>query len=152
MGSNPIRSTKKLFLHCYIIVLYNSIIETIKNLIAKPAPWLYFVLVVALLIIVTNNSGTINDLEAELDNANAEISASETLTESLSDEITIRNDAIAGLENAVAGNDSERVALEGQVATLSGQLEDAIANPSCPAAEPCPEVEACPEPTTTETQ
>ena len=126
--------------------------ETIKNLIAKPAPWLYFVLVVALLIIVTNNSGTINDLEAELDNANAEISASETLTESLSDEITIRNDAIAGLENAVAGNDSDRVALEGQVATLSGQLEDALANPTCPEAEACPEVEACPEPTTTETQ
>ena len=126
--------------------------ETIKNLIAKPAPWLYFVLVVALLIIMTNNSGTINDLEAELDNANAEISASETLTESLSDEIAIRNDAIAGLENAVAGDDSERVALEGQVATLSGQLEDALANPSCPAVEPCPEAEACPEPTTTETQ
>ena len=127
-------------------------LKTIKDLIAKPAPWLYFVLVVALLIIMTNNSGTINDLEAELDNANAEISASETLTESLSDEITIRNDAIAGLENAVAGNDSERVALEGQVATLSGQLEDALANPSCPAVEPCPEAEACPEPTTTETQ
>ena len=127
-------------------------LKTIKDLIAKPAPWLYFVLVVALLIILTNNSGTINDLEAELDNANAEISASETLTESLSDEIAIRNDAIAGLENAVAGNDSDRVALEGQVATLSGQLEDALANPSCPAVEPCPEAEACPEPTTTETQ
>jgi len=126
-------------------------LKTIKDLIAKPAPWLYFVFVVALLIIVTNNSGTINDLEAELDNANAEISASATLTESLSDEIAIRNDAIAGLENAVAGNESERVALEGQVATLSGQLEDAIANPSCPAAEPCPEAEACPEAVTTET-
>ena len=126
-------------------------IEKIKNLINKPAGWAYFILVVALLIIVTNNSGTINDLEAELDNANAEISASETLTESLSDEITIRNDAIAGLENAVAGNDSERVALEGQVATLSGQLEDALANPSCPVAEPCPEAEVCPEPVTTET-
>ena len=126
-------------------------LKTIKDVIAKPAPWLYFVLVVALLIIVTNKSGTINDLEAELDNANAEVLASETLTESLSDEITIRNDAIAGLENAVAGNDSERVALEGQVATLSGQLEDALANPSCPVAEPCPEAEACPEAVTTET-
>ena len=126
-------------------------LKTIKDLIAKPAPWLYFVLVVALLIIVTNNSGTINDLEAELDNANAEISASATLTETLSDEIAVRNDAIAGLENAVAGNDSEKVALEGQVATLSGQLEDALANPSCPAAEPCPEAEACPEAVTTET-
>ena len=126
-------------------------LKTIKNIIAKPAPWAYFILVVALLIILTNNSGTINDLEAELDNANAEISASETLTESLSDELAIRNDAIAGLENAVAGNDSDRVALEGQVATLSGQLEDALANPTCPEAEACPEVEACPEPTTTET-
>ena len=132
--------------------------ETIKNLIAKPAPWLYFVLVVALLIMVTNNSGTINDLEAELDNANAEIIASETLTESLSDEIAVRNDAIAGLEaSAVDVNarlndvDSQRVALEVQVATLSGQLEDALANPTCPEAEACPEVEACPEPTTTET-
>ena len=128
-------------------------LKTIKDLIAKPAPWLYFVLVVALLIIMTNNSGTINDLEAELDNANAEISASATLTETLSDEIAVRNDAIAGLENAVAGNDSEKVALEGQVATLSGQLEDALANPTCPEAEACPEVEACPEPeaVTTET-
>ena len=120
-------------------------LKTIKDLIAKPAPWLYFVLVLALLIIVTNNSGTISDLEAELDNANAEISASETLTESLSDEIAIRNDAIAGLENIIVGKDSEKVALEGQVATLSGQLEDALANPICPAAEPCPEAEACPE-------
>ena len=127
-------------------------LKTIKNIIAKPAPWAYFVLVVALLIIVSNNSGTIKDLEAELDSANAEISASATLTETLSDEIAIRNDAIAGLENEVAGKDSDRVALEGQVATLSGQLEDALANPSCPAVEPCPEVEACPEPTTTETQ
>ena len=126
-------------------------LKTIKDLIAKPAPWLYFVLVVALLIIVSRNSGTINDLEADLSNANDEISASATLTESLSDEIAIRNDAIAGLENAVAGNDSEKVALEGQVATLSGQLEDALANPSCPAAEPCPEAEACPEAVTTET-
>ena len=131
--------------------------ETIKNLIAKPAPWLYFILVVALLIIVTTKSGTVNDLEAELDNANAEIIASETLTESLSDEIAVRNDAIAGLEaSAVDVNarlndvDSQRVALEGQVATLSGQLEDAIANPSCPVAVPCPEAEVCPEPVATQ--
>jgi septal ring factor EnvC (AmiA/AmiB activator) len=133
-------------------------LKTIKDLIAKPAPWLYFVLVVALLIILTNSSGTINDLEAELENANAEISASDTLTESLSDEIAIRNDAIAGLEeDSAAVNarlndvDSQRVALEVQVATLSGLLEDTIANPICPAAEACPEVEVCPEPATTET-
>ena len=140
-------------------------LKTIKDLIAKPAPWAYFVLVVALLIIVTNNSGTINDLEDDLSSANTEISASDTLTESLSDEIAIRNDAIVGLESAITGLeadsvevnarlnqvDSERVALEVQVATLSGQLEDAIANPSCPLAEPCPEAVVCPEPVTAET-
>ena len=133
-------------------------LKTINDLISKPAPWMYFILVVALLIIVTNNSGTINDLEDDLSSANTEISASDTLTESLSDEIAIRNDAIVGLEaDSVEVNarlnqvDSERVALEVQVATLSGQLEDAIANPSCPVAEPCPEAEVCPEPATTET-
>jgi len=133
-------------------------LKTINDIISKPAPWMYFVLVVTLLIIVTNNSGTINDLEDDLSSANTEISASDTLTESLSDEIAIRNDAIAGLEaDSVEVNarlnqvDSERVALEVQVATLSGQLEDAIANPSCPVVEPCPEAEVCPEPATTET-
>ena len=133
-------------------------LKTINDLISKPAPWMYFILVIALLIIVTNNSGTINDLEDDLSSANTEISASDTLTESLSDEIAIRNDAIVGLEaDSVEVNarlnqvDSERVALEVQVATLSGQLEDAIANPSCPVVEPCPEAEVCPEPATTET-
>ena len=133
-------------------------LKTINDIISKPAPWMYFILVVALLVIVTNNSGTINDLEDDLSSANTEISASDTLTESLSDEIAIRNDAIVGLEaDSVEVNarlnqvDSERVALEVQVATLSGQLEDAIANPSCPVVEPCPEAEVCPEPATTET-
>ena len=119
-------------------------IKTIKDLIAKPAPWLYFVLVVALLIIVTNNSGLRSDLEADLSNANDEISASETLIEALSDEVAVRNDAVASVK-------AERDALEGTVATLTGQLEDALANPSCPAVEPCPEAEACPEVVTTET-
>ena len=140
-------------------------LKTINDLISKPAPWMYFILVVALLIIVTNNSGTINDLEDDLSSANTEISASDTLTESLSDEIAIRNDAIVGLESAITGLeadsvdvnprlnqvDSERVALEVQVATLSGQLEDALANPSCPLVEPCPAVESNPESATTET-
>jgi septal ring factor EnvC (AmiA/AmiB activator) len=134
-------------------------LKTIKDLIAKPAPWLYFVLVVALLIIMTNNSGTINDLEAELDNANAEITASETLTEALSDEIAVRNDAIAGLENAIVGLESNSAEVnvrlnqvDSERAALEQQLADALANPTCPEAEACPEVEACPEPAaTTET-
>ena len=120
-------------------------LKTIKDLIAKPAPWLYFVLVLALLIIVTNNSGTISDLEAELDNANAEIQASETLTESLSDEIAIRSDAITGLENIIAGLEASSAEVTSERVALEGQLADALANPICPAAEPCPEAEACPE-------
>jgi len=127
--------------------------ETIKKLIAKPAPWLYFILVVVLLIIVTNQAGTVKDLEADLSNANDEISASATLTESLSDEIAVRNDAIAGLESVIAGLEADSVAvnarlndsdalrgeLESTVANLESQLnasasalEDAIANPNCP--------------------
>ena len=112
-------------------------IEKLKNLISKPAPWLYFVLVIALLIIVMNQSGTVKDLEADLSNANAEIVASETLTESLSNEIAVRNDAIAGLETAIAGweadaievntrlnaVDSDKGALEVEVGTLTGLVE-----------------------------
>ena len=124
-------------------------LKTIKDLIAKPAPWAYFVLVVALLIIVTTKSGTVNDLEAELDNANAEIIASETLTESLSDEIAVRNDAIAGLEaSAVDVNarlndvDTQRGELEYEVARLLDRLNDRqltindlTENPNCPVTE-----------------
>ena len=131
-------------------------IEKLKNLIAKPAPWIYFVLVVALLIIVINKSGTINDLDAELDNANAEILASETLTESLSNEITIRNDAITGLENAIAGweadavevnarlnaVDSDRGALEVEVGTLTGLVESLQIQLSTCSAEAEAEAEA----------
>jgi len=122
--------------------------ETIKNLIAKPAPWLYFVLVVALLIIVTNNSGTINDLEAELDNANDEISTLETTLEAAANEVAVRDDAIAGLNDAIAGlesdsatamlelndSDTRRVELESQLNASASALEDAIANPNCPVA------------------
>ena len=100
-------------------------IKTIKDLIAKPAPWLYFLLVVALLIIVTNNSGLRSDLEADLSNANDEISALETLIEAQADEVAVRNDAVASVK-------AERDVLAGTVTTLTGQLEDALANPSCP--------------------
>ena len=146
----------KLFLHCCIIVLYNNIMETIKNLIAKPAPWLYFVRVVALLIIVTNNSGSINDLEAELDNANDEISTLESTLEAAANEVAVRDDAIAGLNDAIAGwesdsadvnarlNDSDTlraeleltiVELESQLNDSASALEDAISNPNCPATQ-----------------
>jgi len=128
-------------------------LEKIKNLIGKPAGWMYFILVVALLIIISNNSSVKANLQAELDNANDEISTFETTLEAMAGEIAVRDDAIAGLNNVVAGlesdstaanarlndSDSLRGELESTVADLESQLnasasalEDAIANPNCP--------------------
>ncbi len=108
---------------------------------------MYFILVVALLIIVSNQAGTVKDLEADLDNANVEISASATLTESLSNEIAIREDAITGLNGELdAVNDrlnqvdSERGNLETALVDLQSQLDSEIANPVCPTCLECPVV------------
>ena len=146
--------------------------ETIKKIINKPAPWIYFVLVVALLVIVTRNSGTINDLRADLDSVNAEVSTlealNETTLEAMANEVAVRDDAITGLNNAIAGweadsvdvnarlnqVDAERGDLEVQVVDLTARLDasasaldastlaltDAIANPICSACPECPVV------------
>jgi septal ring factor EnvC (AmiA/AmiB activator) len=106
--------------------------ETIKKLIDKPATWMYFILVVCLLIIVSNNSGTIKDLEADLVIANADISTNDSTLEAMSNEIAVRDDAIAGLtvsaKDAIAGWESANassVELEVRVADLESQLADA---------------------------
>ena len=130
-------------------------LDKIKNGLGKPAGWMYFILVVALLIIISNNSSVKANLQAELDNANDEISTFETTLEAMAGEIAVRDDAIAGLNNVVAGlesdstaanarlndSDSLRGELESTVADLESQLnasasalEDAIANPNCPVA------------------
>ena len=142
-------------------------IEKIKNGLGKPAGWMYFILVVALLIIVSNNGDKVDNLQADLDNANGEISTLETTLEAAANEIAVRDDAIAGWESdSVAVNaklndsDSLRGELEMEVADLqtrlsasasaldasSSALNDAIANPVCPACLECPAV----EPTATE--
>ena len=151
-------------------------IEKIKNGLGKPAGWMYFILVVALLIIVSRNGDKVDNLQADLDNANGEISTLETTLEAAANEIAVRDDAIAGLETAItvseAGSaevnaklndsDSLRGELEMKVADLqdrlgasasaldasSSALNDAIANPVCSA---CPDLECpLPEPTVTE--
>jgi len=134
-------------------------LEKIKNLIGKPAGWMYFILVVVLLIIISNNSSVKANLQAELDNANTEISAlealNETTLEAMAGEVAVRDDAIVGLNDVIAGLESDSVAvnaklndsdslrgeLESTVADLESQLnasasslEDAIANPNCPVA------------------
>ena len=144
-------------------------LEKIKNGLGKPAGWMYFILVVALLIIVTNNGDKVDNLQADLDSANTEISTLETTLEAAANEIAVRDDAIAGWESDSAAvnaklndSDSLRGELEMEVADLqtrlsasasaldasSSALNDAIANPICPA---CLDVECpLPEPTATE--
>ena len=141
-------------------------LKNIKKEISRPASWAYFILVVAMLYIVSENSKSIKDLKAEIDDAITEISMLETLNETtleaMSNEIAVRDDAIAGWESeAVAVNarlnssDSLRGELEIQVADLTARLnasasaletstfalndakwrlDDAIANPNCPVA------------------
>ena len=137
-------------------------IDKIKNGLGKPAGWMFFILVVALLIIISNNSKEKTNLTASLDSANAEISTlealNETTLEAMSNEIAVRDDAIVGLNNAIAGwesdsaavnarlNDSDTlraeleltiVDLESQLNDSASALEDAIANPNCPVAFRC---------------
>ena len=142
-------------------------LEKIKNGLGKPAGWMYFILVVALLIIVSNNGDKVDNLQADLDSANTEISTLETTLEAAANEIAVRDDAIAGLEAGSAevnaklnDSDSLRGELEMEVADLQGRLSasasaldasssalnDAIANPVCPVCLECPAV----EPTVTE--
>ena len=127
--------------------------KNIINILEKPAGWMYFILVVALLIIISSNSTEKANLQADLDNAIDEISALETSLEASANEIAVRDDAIAGWESEVAAvnaklNDTdvlrgdlelENVELALTVADLQSQvdasaiaLEDAIANPNCP--------------------
>jgi len=127
--------------------------KNITNILGKPAGWMYFILVVALLIIISSNSTDKENLQADLDNAIDEISALETSLEASANELAVRDDAIAGWESEVAAvnaklNDTdvlrgdlelENVELALTVADLQSQvdasaiaLEDAIANPNCP--------------------
>ena len=155
-------------------------LEKLKNGLGVPAGWMYFILVVCLLYIITQNGNKVDNLQAEIDNANGEISTleilNETTLEAMSNEIAVRDDAIVGLNNAIAGWESDSVAvnaklndsdslrgeLEMEVADLqtrlsasasaldasSSALNDAIANPVCPACLECPAV----EPTATVTE
>ena len=145
-------------------------IKKIKNSLGVPAGWMYFILVVCLLYIITQNGNKVDNLQAEIDNAVTEISTLETTLEAAANEIAVRDDAIAGWESDSAAvnaklndSDSLRGELEMEVADLqtrlsasasaldasSSALNDAIANPICPA---CLDVECpLPEPTVTET-
>jgi len=110
-------------------------LEKIKNGLGKPAGWAYFILVVALLIIITRDSDKKATLQAGLDNANTEISTlealNETTLEAMSNEVAVRDDAIAGLNNSIAGWESDSVAVNARLNdsdTLRGELEVQVAD------------------------
>ena len=130
--------------------------KNITNILEKPAGWMYFILVVCLLIIISSNSTDKENLQADLDNAIDEISALETSLEASANELAVRDDAIAGLNDAIAGWESETAAINARlndsdslrgeleldnvelgltVADLQAQLANAIANPNCPATQ-----------------
>ena len=127
--------------------------KNITNILGKPAGWMYFILVVALLIIISSNSTEKGNLQAEVDSLSDEVLTLENTLEASANEIAVRDDAIAGWESEVAAvnaklNDTdvlrgdlelENVELALTVADLQSQvdasaiaLEDAIANPNCP--------------------
>ena len=137
-------------------------LEKIKNGLGVPAGWMYFILVVCLLYIITQNGNKVDNLQADLDSVNTEISTLETTLEAAANEIAVRDDAIAGWEADSAAvnaklndSDSLRGELEMEVADLqtrlsasasaldasSSALNDAIANPVCPACLECPATE-----------
>ena len=110
-------------------------LEKIKNGLGKPAGWMYFILVVALLIIVTNNGDKVDNLQADLDNANAEIltleTFNETTLEAMSNEIAVRDDAIVGLNDAIVGWESDSAAVNAKLNdsdSLRGELEMEVAD------------------------
>ncbi|SVD78140.1 uncharacterized protein METZ01_LOCUS430994 [marine metagenome] len=126
-------------------------IDKIKGL--KKGAILYIALIIVLLIIVMNQSGSIKDLESGLSDANDTIISRESSIESMEEKhgiaVAILDSAIAGLELSAVdinaklndvdtqrGNlESEVVNLQSQLSDASAKLEDALTNPNCPVTE-----------------
>lgn len=126
-------------------------IDKIKGL--KKGAILYIALIIVLLIIVMNQSGSIKDLESGLSDANDTIISRESSIESMEEKhglaVAILDSAIEGLEASAVdinarlndvdtqrGNlELEVVNLQDQLSDASAKLEDALANPNCPVTE-----------------
>ena len=104
--------------------------KIINDIISKPAPWMYVLLVLCLLVIISTNSTEKKNLQAEIDSISAEYdaldSATATTLEAMSGEIAVRDDAIAGLNNVIAGMESDSAAVNARLNdsdALRGDLE-----------------------------
>jgi hypothetical protein len=110
-------------------------LEKLKNGLGVPAGWMYFILVVCLLYIITQNGNKVDNLQAEIDSAVTEISTleilNETTLEAMSNEVAVRDDAIAGLSDVIAGWESKSVAVNARLNdsdSLRGELEVTVAD------------------------
>ena len=104
--------------------------KIINDIISKPAPWMYVLLVLCLLVIISTNSTEKKNLQAEIDSISAEYdaldSATATTLEAMSGEIAVRDDAIAGLNNVITGMESDSAAVNARLNdsdALRGDLE-----------------------------
>ena len=104
--------------------------KIINDIISKPAPWMYVLLVLCLLVIISTNSTEKKNLQAEIDSLDAEYNALETSTattlEAMAGEIAVRDDAIAGLNNVITGMESDSAAVNARLNdsdALRGDLE-----------------------------
>ena len=109
--------------------------KIINDIISKPAPWMYVLLVLCLLVIISTNSTEKKNLQAEIDSLDAEYNALETSTattlEAMAGEIAVRDDAIAGLNNVITGMESDSAAVNARLNdsdALRGNLEAKVAD------------------------
>ena len=108
--------------------------KIINDIISKPAPWMYVLLVLCLLVIISPNSTEKKNLQAEIDSIGAEYDALETSTtttlEAMAGEIAVRDDAVAGMGNEIAGLSNELSKRDSWIKDLEAKLSEGEATSS----------------------
>ena len=117
-----------------MILYYNTNMKIINDIISKPAPWMYVLLVLCLLVIISTNSTEKKNLQAEIDSIGAEYDALETSTtttlEAMAGEIAVRDDAVAGMGNEIAGLSNELSKRDSWIKDLEAKLSEGEATSS----------------------
>ncbi len=108
--------------------------KIINDIISKPAPWMYLILVPCFLVIISTHSTATKNLQAEIDSISAEYDALETSTsttlEAMAGEIAVRDDAVAGMGNEIAGLANELSKRDSWIRDLEAKLTSGEASSS----------------------
>ena len=108
--------------------------KIINDIISKPAPWMYVLLVLCLLVIISTNSTEKKNLQAEIDSISAEYDALETSTattlEAMAGEIAVRDDAVTGMGIEIAGLSNELSKRDSWIKDLEAKLSEGEATSS----------------------